>query len=156
MKIVSANYERSATDFLPVFMDLNNHNPYMLIIEIPDESTGLVTRHMIDLSEPGWMSEKPEILQGKSEWILCARTGQGIFDYVGVLAMSVLEGEEPYYAKRHIGVMYGGKGEIVIHGIGKKARDGAMHRMWILPNGIVVPSDDCDVIVSRILKQMNT
>lgn len=156
MKIMTARYERHATDFVPSVSDWSAENPYMLMIDVADKSTGTVLRHVVDLDEPGWMSEKPELMTVESEWVLLRRTGGGAFNNVPVLAMSVLSGEEPYYAKRHIGVMYGGKGEFVIHGIGKKARDGAMHRMWILPNGIVVPSDDCDVIVSRILKQMNT
>lgn len=156
MKISSSKYEKRAVDFFPVFQRENVESPYMLLIDVEEQQTGLIVRHFVDLDEPGWMSERPELLRCASDWVLCARTGPSQFDYVPVLAMTVLDGEEPYYAKRHIGVMYGGKGEIIIHGIGKKSRDGSMQRMWILPNGIVVPSDDCDVIVSRILKNMNS
>lgn len=156
MKIMTARYERHAVDFVPVFDNSSSANPYVLLIDVPEKETGLVIRHVIDLDEPGWMSEKPELMTAEGEWVLLKKTGGGAFDYVPVVAMCILSGEEPYYAKRHIGVMYGGKGEMVVHGIGKKGRDGTMHRMWIMPNGIVVPADDCDVIVSRILKQMNS
>ena len=60
------------------------------------------------------------------------------------------EGDQFYYAKRHIGNLMAGS-EIVAIGIGKKRSDGSTVNLWLLPNGVVCGGDDVETIAGRML-----
>jgi len=125
--------------------------PYYLIINTED------SRHfLLDLDEPGWMSERDGLMREPGEWILVAKRGSESLDGVPVLVVRVQDGEQPYYTKRTVGIAVGpGAGrQIAVYGIGKKKPDGETYRMWVLPNGIVCCGDDVDTIATSILKNM--
>lgn len=110
---------------------------------------------VIDLDEPGWMSEDPGLMRAPGEWLLVAKgEPNSLRGSVPCLAMVVMPGEQPYYTMHHVGLASGGSGEILIPGIGKKRADGHVDRLWLLPNGIVCAGDDADIIGVNILKAM--
>ena len=110
---------------------------------------------VIDLDEPGWMSEEPDLMRAPGEWLLVAKgEPNSLRGSVPCLAMIVLPGEQPYYTLRHMGLASGSGGEILIPGIGKKRADSHVDRLWLLPNGIVCSGDDVDIIGVNILKAM--
>lgn len=155
MKIMSESGSGPDPVTHPPFVQWAGDNPYVLIIEVWEEDGTNITRYFVDLDEPGWMSEKPELMRVKADWLLARKHEQHPLRPLPIMAMCVMDGEQPYYTKRHIGVIYGASGQVVVHGIGKKNTNGHVDRLWVLPNGIVMPADDCDVIVSRAFRQAN-
>lgn len=117
-------------------------SPFFLVIEPDDRSEGNLG---IDLDESGWLTTHAAWLRRPGAWVLYLKaTGQPIF------AVIVEEGDQPYFTRRHIGNLMAGA-EISAFGIGKKAADGTMTRLWLLPNGLVCGGDDVEIIASRML-----
>lgn len=125
-------------------------SPYFLVINTDEPAASWV----IDLDEFAWMSDIPDLMRAEAEWILVAKRDVATMAGAPVMALRVLPGEQPYYTKRWVGIAYPAGGQIPIYGIGKKRNDGHVDRLWILPNGIIVPGDDGDLIATRILKSM--
>lgn len=126
--------------------------PYFLVINEGPTNGPVSDSWAIDLDEPGW-TDSP-LMRVEGEWVLVAKQAVDSVAGTPVLAMRVLPGEQPYYHKRHVGIAYGpGSGEVEFYGIGKKRLDGHVDRLWIMPNGIIVPGDDGDIIATRMLKQ---
>jgi hypothetical protein len=126
-------------------------NPYFLVINTiePQQS------NIIDLGEPGWMSEREGLMREPGEWLLVAKRDNILSWDTGipVLVIRVLEGEQPYYVKRTYGRL--DIGQFYVYGIGKKRLDGHVDRLWILPpRGIICAGDDVDIIGANILKSM--
>lgn len=67
--------------------------------------------------------------------------------------MMVDEGDQPYYAARHVGHGIGSPNiqEIVAYGIGKKTAEGTI-RLWVLPGGMICGGDDVDRIGVMMVK----
>lgn len=118
-------------------------NPYYLAILLA------AGNHVIDLDEPGWIARESEsgLLRAPGTWLLIRKDSHTV-----ALAMTVVDGEQPYYVRRVIGLLTGGTGQITCHGIGKKRLDGHVDRLWILPNGAVCAGDDVGMLGSRILR----
>ena len=130
------------------FTGWSGDTPYFLVINTVDPKESLY----IDLDEPGWMSERQGLMRAEAEWVLAAKRTNDSIDGVPVVAMRVLPGEQPYYTHRHVGIVYPVGVEVQCYGIGKKRLDGHVDRLWILPNGIVCPGDDVDIIGSNIAR----
>ena len=120
-------------------------NPFFLAINVGGQSL------IVDLDEPGWMWEREGLMRETGEWVLVAKNDANAALGTMVLSIRVLDGEQPYYTKRHFGSLLAG-GEIVVYGIGKKRLDGHVDRMWILPNGVICAGDDVDIIAPNILR----
>lgn len=132
------------------FLGWAGETPYFLVI-----NTGTPpVSNIVDLDEAGWMWERDGLMRAAGEWLLVAKRDNASLDGVPILAIRVLEGEQPYYSKRHIGTIMGAEGEILCYGIGKKRNDGHVDRLWILPNGVICGGDDVDIIAVNILKRM--
>ena len=117
-------------------------NPYFLAIRQygPERSTTV-----IDLDSP-WLTEHADLMRVPGSWMLCSKkASEAAGVLVPIIVKQVEEGEQPFYAKRHIGVvsMGGSQGiESVSHGIGVKERDGRVDGVFILPNGSLTTDDD--------------
>ena len=87
-------------------------------------------------------------------WMLCSKAfseKQG--KPVPMLIVQVEDGEQPFYAMRHIGVVgSGGSAEMLTYGIGVKRRDGKVDGLFILPNGSIVTDDDVYWVGDRMNK----
>jgi hypothetical protein len=113
-----------------------DNNPFFLIIPSADGRVG------VDLGTSGWLTTFAESLRLPGYWELCLKQTAA-----PVLRMEVLEGEQPYYTARHIGVSgSGGGNELIAYGIGKKRLDGHVDRLWVMPDGSVCGGDDVDKI----------
>jgi hypothetical protein len=114
--------------------------PYVLIIEPVDRA---VQTLLVDLDEPGWITTHSAYLRAPGVWTLVGKPESPR----AILSMVVLEGEQPYYAARHIGIAGGGgSNEIIAYGIGKKQISGIVMRLWSMPNGSVCGGDDAELI----------
>lgn len=129
--------------------------PFFLMINEGPTNGPTTHEWVVDLDEPGWHSDRPDLMRVEGEWVLVAKRDATHLYGSPVLALRVLPGEQPYYIKRTVGVIYGTAdgGQILLYGIGKKRLDGHVDRLWILPNGVIVPGDDGDIIATRMLKQ---
>lgn len=133
------------------FTNWAGQNPYFLVIYVGNEDRTF-TPFIVDFDEADWMKERPELMRAPGFWALMAKRSADRLDGAPVLMQTVLPGEQPFYTRRHIGVLYGGSGALTSHCIGKKRRDGHVDRMWILPNGAVCPGDDIDDLGVYMLK----
>lgn len=149
MKIQRASIDRNES----VNVSWAGDNPYFVVIETK-EPEGRVM-YVIDLDEQGWMSEIEGLMRLPGQWTLYGKGPTGSALTHPVLMMVVEDGEQPYYAKKHIGVVYGGGGKVILHGIGKKRKDGQTQRMWVLPGGAIASGDDGDIIAVTMLKNAN-
>ena len=114
--------------------------PYVLIIEPSDKT---VPTLLVDLDVPGWITTHAAYLRVPGTWTLAGKPGSP----QTVLSMIVLEGEQPYYTARHIGLTGGGgSNEIIAYGIGKKLIGGEVMRLWAMPNGSVCGGDDVELL----------
>lgn len=103
----------------------------------------------IDLDEPGWATTHSVWMRVPGIWELADKTGRVR------LRQIVLEGEQPYYTARHVGVAgSGGSNEITAYGIGKKLNDSSMVRLWLMPDGAVTGGDDIDQLGVAMVKIM--
>ena len=131
-------------------------NPYFLVINTDDPPGNWI----IDLDEYAWMSQEPGLMRAPGEWVLIAKRDVNSHPLIPgmsqpIIAIRVAPGEQPYYTKRWVGIAYPAGGQLPLYGIGKKRLDGHVDRLWILPNGIIVPGDDGDVIATRMLKSLS-
>ena len=121
-------------------------HPYYLLVRSGGSSV------VVDLDVRDWADQYP-ILEQPGTWLFCDkylsdRSGR----HVVRLAMVVAEGDRPYYRAKHIGALVPGAGEIVCYGIGKESPDGTAVRMWLMPNGMVVGSDDVFSLGSDLVR----
>lgn len=139
-------------------MEFQGDTPYVLVVLTPGSQTA------IDLDEPGWMTKYESLMQQPGRWILAEKaTNDPVF------VMTIREGEEPYYTARVVGVAalpppdalgvsqavmseIRAKAEIRAYGIGKTRLDGAVDRLWVLPNKVVCVGDDVDDLGSEMAK----
>lgn len=116
--------------------------PFFLVIEPIDQTHGNTG---IDLDEGGWIERNKELMRAPGTWWLYHKeTGRPFF------CLLVAEGDQPYFTKRHVGNLMAGM-EVVAIGIGKKAANGDMTRLWLLPNGVVCGGDDVEDIAARMI-----
>lgn len=131
-------------------------NPYFLLVRqyVGTYPTRVANTVTIDLNEPQWATIHKDILRKPGSWMLCSKVlseKQG--KVVPILIVQVEEGEQPFYAMRHIGVVgSGGSAEISTYGIGVKRRDGKVDGVFILPNGSITTDDDVYWIGDRMNK----
>lgn len=139
-------------------------NPFCLIIREAQGVVGVFTDHLIDLDQPGWLTEYSHLMRVPGEWLLARKHGS-----VPVLHLHVAEGEQPYYTARVYTTFtppagWHGLGEIdlaevndqarvKIYGIGKKHPDGHVDRMWVLPSGAICAGDDDGPLADYLAKQ---
>jgi hypothetical protein len=111
---------------------------------------------VIDLNEPGWLTTYAHLMRVPGAWMLCDKVkSDETGELYPVLFLLVQEGEQPYYTKKHIGILPFGEAraeEVVCYGIGKKRVDGQVDRMWIMPNGMVCPGEDVYEIGAKMVK----
>lgn len=117
-------------------------NPFYLVIQTADEGNVV-----IDLDEPGWLTKHSQLLRKTGAWMLNHKT---VLQTVAIIL--VHEGEQPYYTARHIGIAFGGSGETIAYGIGKKRLDGHVDRIWVLPNGVICAGDDVEPMALAFLR----
>lgn len=117
-------------------------NPFYLIIQTADQGNTV-----IDLDETGWATTYADLMREPGAWILSHKS------FLRAVAMVlVLPGEQPYYTARHVGMAFGGTGEVTAYGIGKKRLDGHVDRIWVLPNGMICTGDDVEPIAIAFIK----
>ncbi len=130
--------------------------PYFLVINTGPTVGAIEQSFIVDLDHRGWHEEAGSLMRDEAEWLLVAKRDHVALAGNAVIALRVLPGEQPYYTKKIVGIAYGGSGELWLYGIGKKRLDGHVDRLWILPNGIIVPGDDGELFADRILRAMST
>lgn len=109
-------------------------NPFFLLIAAPDAHV------TVDLDEYQWATTYADWMRRPANWHLCLKDSNRV-----ILSVKVYEGDQPYYAARHVGATgSGGSNEVTCYGIGKKQANGEMVRLWLMPNGVVVGGDDVD------------
>ena len=127
---------------------------------LPDEWQGdhplfllLGTRHgtqVIDLDEKGWLTTHAHLMREPGVWHLMRKSEGPQLDVA--FSMVVLEGEQPYYVARHVGISGATQREVVCYGIGKKCLDGHTERIWLLPNDQVVLGDQVEAFAKAIIR----
>jgi len=116
-------------------------NPFWLMFERPGDEGNIG----VDLDAGGWIEANKELLRSPGTVHLMAkRTKRSLF----IVLME--EGDQFYYAKRHIGNLMAGS-EVVAYGIGKKKSDGTTVNLWLMPNGTVCGGNDVDVLAARMI-----
>jgi hypothetical protein len=119
--------------------------PVFLTISLADGTT--VT---INLDESGWAKTYADYLRVRSIWTLIRKDGSQ-----PPLMLLVDDGDQPYFVSRHVGMLgSGGSNETIARGIGKKAADGTMTRIWSFDNGITCGGDDVDRIGELIVRSL--
>jgi hypothetical protein len=99
----------------------------------------------IDIDKTGWVEENKALMRLPGTWhLMSKRNGKALFTVV------LNEGDQFYYAKRHIGDLLRGK-ELIAYGIGKKKADGTPVNLWLMPNGAISGGDDVDALVASML-----
>ena len=120
-------------------------NPFYLTIQTE------AGNHDIDLDTPGWVKENEGLMREPGAWLLNHKVAR-----MTVAIILVQDGEQPYYTARHVGIAFGGSGEMIAYGIGKKRLDGHVDRIWVLPNGVICAGDDVEPIVLAFIKAGGT
>jgi hypothetical protein len=124
-------------------------NPYMLVIEPKDRT---IDPLIIDLDVSGWMTTHAPYLRIAANWYLLPKKP---VTPLARLSMIVMNGEQPYYTARHVGIAgSGGSNEIVAYGIGKKQLNGTTMQMWCMPNGTVCGGDDVDALSIAAVRRL--
>lgn len=99
----------------------------------------------IDVDTPGWIADNIDRMRSPGTWFLMhRRTGRPMFSVL------LREGDQFYFAKRHIGNLMAAR-EVLCYGIGKKQADGQKVNLWLMPNGVVCGGDDVDVLAARMI-----
>lgn len=111
---------------------------------------------VVDLDEGGWAQKHKDLMRVPGAWMLChkeASKAKGML--VPLLILQVEEGDQPFFAMRHVGIMSFGTSpgpENVSYGIGKKRPGGRVESAWILPNGSIAVNDDVYWVADRMNK----
>lgn len=115
-------------------------SPFWLMCQTPnDGNVG------IDIDEPGWIETHKSLMRTPGTWFLMEkRRSRPLFSVV------LEEGDQFYFAKRHVGNVITAR-EITAYGIGKKKADGTPVNLWLMPNGVVCGGNDVDLIGARML-----
>lgn len=105
----------------------------------------------IDLDESGWATTYAAWMRrADCVWFLRRKA-----DHAATVAVWVHPGDQPYYTARHVGITgSGGGNEITAYGIGKKRPDGSVHRLWVLPNGLVCTAEDVDDLGLKLVRAL--
>lgn len=120
----------------------SDDNPFYLLLAAPDAHV------VIDLGERGWADTYKAWMRRPCKWHMVAKANNRV-----LLSVNVLEGDQPYYTARHVGITgSGGSNETTAYGIGKKQANGEMVRLWLLANGVVVGGDDCEPFAIDIVR----
>jgi len=128
----------------PPKQDWQGDNPFWLMFQ-PKDQPGRVG---IDLDEAGWIEANKEHMRSEGVWYLMAkRNNRPLF------SVQTNEGDQFYYAKRHVGIIASSTVETVAYGIGKKQADGKTVNLWLLPNGVICGGDDVDSLSIAMLKE---
>jgi hypothetical protein len=118
-------------------------------------SRGIDNSVIIDLDERGWTTTHAEWMRGQARWFLVRKT-----DMYPLLWMNVVDGEQPYYVCRHVGIATAPPSvngtvpttQVPCYGLGKKRLDGHTDRIWLLPNGAVTLGDDVEIFAMDLVK----
>lgn len=126
----------------PSTTEWQGDNPFFLRYFTPEGD-----EVQIDLDQTGWIEEHKGLMRSAGTWLLTSkRNNRPLF------CVLTFEGDQFYYAKRHVGVMGGAVGEVVAIGIGKKQADGTTVNLWLMPNGMIVGGSDVDTVGIRLVK----
>ena len=120
----------------------HDDNPFYLVIRLPDGA------RIIDLGEDQWLTVHSDLLRKPGIWNLVPKaTHQPLFTVV------VQEGDQPYYLARHIGIAgSAGENQTTAFSIGKKASDGTVTRLWVIPEaGIICGGEDVNALGVRVV-----
>lgn len=118
----------------------HDDNPFYLVVRLEDGA------RVVDLGEDSWLTKHRDLLRAEGVWnLVWKHNHQPLFTVV------VREGDQPYYLARHIGVAgSSGENETVAFSIGKKAADGTVSRLWVIPEvGVICAGDDVDYLGVR-------
>lgn len=133
------------TDVEPVMVERvwADDIPFYLLIVLTD---GSFTE--VDLGERGWVAKHADLMRAPGRWHLVTKAG------IVLGVMEVLDGEQPYYVARHVGIAgSGGSASTKAYGIGKKRLDGHVDRLWFMANGCVTLGDDLEIIAIDLIKK---
>lgn len=125
--------------------DWQGDHPYCLTIAV--KSTEGWQAAVVDLDERGWATTHADLLRTPGRWYLVEKLTN-----IPILGIIVNPGEQPYYTAKHVGIAFGGSGEVTCYGIGKKRLDGHVDRLWIMPNGMITAGDDVEPFGAALLK----
>ena len=125
-------------------MTWHGDNPFYLMIFAGGE------RIVIDLDERGWATTYAAYMRAPGYWFLFRKDAeQHVFE------MIVLDGEQPYYTRRTVGIAgSGGSNDVAFYGIGKKRLDGHVDRLWYAPDGAIIAGDDVDQFGVEYVKRL--
>lgn len=134
--------------------DWKGNHPFYLMIR-HKQHDGKMVGTVVDLDEGGWSAKHKDLMRKPGRWYLVHKETRTM-----PLAMTVEEGEQPYYKARHVGIgsmtaEQVSQSELIAYGIGKKFRDGHVERMWYFPQGMAVMGDDVNPIGIEMLKVVN-
>lgn len=135
--------------------DWKGDHPFYLMIRHRQDDGKMVST-IVDLDEGGWSEKHKDLMRKPGRWYLVHKVTRTM-----PLAMTVEEGEQPYYKARHVGIGSMPKdkviqNELIAYGIGKKRLDGHVDRLWYFPQGMAVCGDDVNAIGIEMLKVVNT
>lgn len=116
--------------------------PVYLVIQTADHGNTV-----IDLDETGWMTTYAHLMREPGAWMLHHKA-----TLQAIAIILVQSGEQPYYTARHVGIAFGGSGEMIAYGIGKKRLDGHVDRIWVLPNGVICAGDDVEPLILAFIR----
>lgn len=111
----------------------HDDNPFYLVIRLSDGA------RVVDVGEDAWLTKHADLLRKPGIWNLVWK-----HNHQPLFTVLVDEGDQPFYLTRHIGVAgSSGENEVLAFSIGKKAHDGTVSRLWVIPEaGIICAGDD--------------
>ena len=119
--------------------------PYYLLIT--RENSSYIK---INVEEPEWMKTHAAWMRGASRWYMVTIDTDEV-----KLVVDVADGDQPYYAARHLNVVRGpnvGR-HVLAYGIGAKRVGGQTDRMWLMPDGTVCVGNDVDILLDAYVKR---
>jgi hypothetical protein len=135
--------------------DWKGPNPFFLVIReyAPDHRNRST---VIDLDSFRWHEVHADLMRLPRVWMLCSKEqSEAMGQLFPLLIIEVLEGEQPYYVRKTVGIISMSTSEgpsMHVHGIGKKRLDGHVDRLWLLPNGMATVGEDVYPVADRMNK----
>jgi hypothetical protein len=115
-------------------------SPFFLVFERgPGDNVG------IDIDTSGWIEANKGLFRTPGTWLMLHKQSMK-----PVLCVSLDEGDQFFFTKRHTGNLMAGR-EVISYGMGKKQADGWEIKLWLLPNGMICGGEDVDLLASRML-----
>lgn len=115
--------------------DWAGESPYYLVFE-PRDNSGNIG---IDVDATGWIESNRATFHASGTWLLVSKDG------IPMLCLPVLDGEQMFFLKHHVGLLGTQGAEVTVVILGKKHVDGSTTRLCLMPNGMVMVGDEAEV-----------